>query len=93
MRRLYGLLGVVIIAWVVKPGPPLELEMRRRLLSALFAVLLCATPLVGQTYYDVPQEVKITQDRSIAWEWLMGSIFLVGCLVLAFKPARRADLR
>ncbi len=67
--------------------------MRRRLLNALFGVLLSATPLMAQTY-DIPQETNPkTEDRPIGYNWLIGSIFLVGCLVVAFKPAKRANLR
>ncbi len=67
--------------------------MRRRLRNALFAVLLSATPLMAQSY-DVPVDngPKV-EDRSVAKEWLIGAIFLVGCLVVAFKPAKRANLR
>ena len=66
--------------------------MRRRLLNVLFGVLLSATPLSAQTY-DIPPEPETKAgERSVAWEWLIGSIFLVGCLVVAFKPAKRANL-
>lgn len=65
--------------------------MRRRLLNALFAVLVSAMPLSAQTYEaSGPPEIK---EKSVAKEWLIGSIFLVGCLVVAFKPAKRANLR
>ena len=67
--------------------------MRRCLLNILFGVLLSATPLSAQTY-DIPTEVETKADERSVWkEWLIGSIFLVGCLVVAFKPAKRADLR
>ncbi len=67
--------------------------MRRRLRNALFALLLSATPLLAQSY-DVPTESgPKVEDRSVAKEWLIGAIFLVGCLVVAFKPAKRANLR
>jgi hypothetical protein len=67
--------------------------MRRRLLNTCFAVLLCALPLSAQTY-DIPQEADTKATERTVWhEWLIGSIFLVGCLVVAFKPAKRANLR
>jgi hypothetical protein len=65
--------------------------MRRSLLNTLFAVLLSAMPLMGQSYtVDGPPEIK---ERSVAKEWAIGAVFLVGCLVVAFKPAKRANLR
>lgn len=69
--------------------------MRRRLLETLFGLLLLATPLSAQAQtYDIPSEVETrAEERSVWKEWLIGSIFLVGCLVVAFKPAKRADLR
>jgi hypothetical protein len=68
--------------------------MRRRLLSILFAVLLSATPpLIAQSYDVPPDNTPKAEDRSVAKEWLIGAIFLVGCLVVAFKPAKRANLR
>ena len=67
--------------------------MRRRLLNMLFAVLLSATPLMAQSYELVETATSSKDERSVAKEWLIGSIFLVGCLVVAFKPAKRANLR
>jgi hypothetical protein len=67
--------------------------MRRRLLNILLGVMLLAAPLSAQTY-EIPQEPEIKPEARSVWqEWLIGSIFLVGCLVVAFKPAKRADLR
>ena len=67
--------------------------MHRRLINILVTVLLSATPLMAQAY-DVTQEAESkSADRSVWHEWLIGSIFLVGCLVVAFKPAKRANLR
>jgi hypothetical protein len=70
--------------------------MRRRLLNILFAFFLCATPLPTQVtaqVYDLPQETEPKPTERSTWrEWLIGSIFLVGCLVVAFKPAKRVNL-
>jgi hypothetical protein len=67
--------------------------MRRRLLNALTALLLSATPLFAQTYDLQDTTGNKAAEKSVAKEWLIGSIFLVGCLVVAFKPAKRANLR
>lgn len=66
--------------------------MRRCLLNLILGVLLFATTLSAQTI-DISTEADLKSDRSVWMEWLIGSIFLVGCLVVAFKPAKRADLR
>ena len=67
--------------------------MRRRLLNILLTVLLCATPLSAQSY-EIPSELNTkAEERSVWHEWLIGSIFLVGCLVVAFKPSKRSNLR
>lgn len=65
--------------------------MRRRLIEILLAALFSATPLMAQSYEAADSKANL--DKSVAKEWLIGSIFLVGCLVVAFKPAKRANLR
>lgn len=66
--------------------------MRRRLLQTLMGLFLFATPLFAQTY-ELPEGKATPPDKSVAKEWLIGSVFLIGCLVVAFKPAKRANLR
>lgn len=65
--------------------------MGRRLLNAFFTVLVSATPLLAQTY-DAG-DFRAAGEQSAAYQWGIGSAFLVGCLVVAFKPARRVNLR
>lgn len=31
-------------------------------------------------------------ERSTAFQWLMVAVFLIACLVVAFKPAKRSKL-
>jgi hypothetical protein len=63
----------------------------RRLMDGLLGVLLWAGPLLAQTY-DEPAPQSMT-EKSAATEWLITGAFLVGCLVVAFKPAKRSNLK
>ncbi len=69
--------------------------MHRRLLAVLLSLMLSAPPLIAQSYEvgDAYSGLKAAPEKSVAKEWLIGSVFLVGCLVVAFKPAKRANLR
>jgi len=54
---------------------------------------LLAVPVLAQgTLYDVATPPKLA-EQSLLWEWLFGLTFLVGCLVVAFKPAKRSNLK
>ncbi|GMV97362.1 MAG: hypothetical protein AMXMBFR83_17200 [Phycisphaerae bacterium] len=65
--------------------------MRRWLIHLMMGLLLSVAPVAGQTY-EV-QDAPTPKEKSVAKEWLIGTVFLIGCLVVAFKPARRANLR
>lgn len=65
--------------------------MRRRLLNILLGLLLSATPLAAQSY-QAPEPSK-PKEKSVAKEWGIATVFIIGCLVVAFKPAKRANLR
>jgi hypothetical protein len=53
--------------------------------------LMSALPAVAQTYErDVK---KLSGDQSVMYQWLIGTVFLIGSLVVAFKPAKRSNLR
>lgn len=57
-------------------------------LTGLLLVLgpaLAQGPSEGPTYNFKPRTTMI--------EWLIGTIFLVGCLVVAFKPSKRSNLK
>ena len=55
-------------------------------------VLAQAAPVLAQTY-EQPETKVVTGDTSLLWPWLYGLTFLIGCLVVAFKPAKRANLQ
>jgi hypothetical protein len=55
-------------------------------------VLATAAPLIAQTY-ELPAPKTSSTEPSMLWPWLFGLAFLVGCLVVAFKPAKRANLQ
>ena len=65
--------------------------MLARLTGVLSGVLLWAGSVIAQQEYEAPQ-LK-TRDGSTALTWAIGAVFLLGCLVVAFKPAKRSDLR
>ncbi len=51
-----------------------------------------AAVATAQQAYDLPS-AGTPEEASIAIEWLIGGTFVVGCLVVAFKPAKRSNLR
>jgi hypothetical protein len=65
-----------------------------RVIIRIFAplgLLVWAPSLWAQTYTEpVP---PMLPEEGTAIQWLMVAIFLVACLVVAFKPAKRANLR
>jgi len=61
-------------------------------IKALCGMLLSAGPALGQQAYEATQP-RAAQEQSVMLEWGIGAIFLVGCLVVAFKPAKRSNLR
>ena len=63
-----------------------------RVRSFVAGVLMAARPLMAQTY-DLPAPKTSSTEPSMLWPWLFGLAFLVGCLVVAFKPAKRANLQ
>jgi hypothetical protein len=54
-------------------------------------LLMWVGPLLAQTYDE--QAAPALNDRSTTMEWLIAAGFLVGCLGVAFKPAKRANLK
>jgi hypothetical protein len=65
--------------------------MYRLFSIACLAMGIAVLPALGQTY-EVPPPQMIT-EQSMLWEWLFGLTFLVGCLVVGFKPAKRSNLQ
>jgi len=66
--------------------------MLGRLMGFLAGVMLWAGPAMAQQVYLAPDMKKIKEESGIV-EWGIGAIFLVGCMVVAFKPAKRSNLR
>ncbi len=72
----------------------LEFEMIKKWLLALGIVLWTSTCVWAQQYeLPKPQTAdNLTQDSTIV-SWVIGVVFLIGCLVVAFKPTKRVNLR
>ncbi|UCD28837.1 MAG: hypothetical protein JSV03_17465 [Planctomycetota bacterium] len=64
--------------------------MLRHMIWVLWCWLLLAMPAMAQSYEEIKQ--KVLEKESSAIEWLIAGIFLVGCMVVAFKPAKRSNL-
>ncbi len=61
------------------------------LVAASFSALWTAAALAQEVTIDAPSVVS-SSDRSTAIEWLITGVFLVCCLVVGFKPAKRSKL-
>jgi hypothetical protein len=57
----------------------------------MVGVLMMATHAVAQEVTYEGSKPLVT-DKSTAMQWLITAVFLVGCLVVAFKPAKRSKL-
>ena len=66
--------------------------MFARLLACLTGLLLSAGTALAQQEYET-LSFKVQEERSTALAWGIGTIFVIGCLVVAFKPAKRSNLR
>lgn len=66
------------------------MKLRHRFLG-LVCLLSLALPAWAQTY--VQPTPKVSAEKGTAIEWLITGVFLVGCLVVAFKPAKRAGMK
>jgi hypothetical protein len=58
-----------------------------------FVVLLLLQSVTWAQSYEAPALKIYTPDQSMLMPWLYGLAFLIGCLVVAFKPAKRANLQ
>jgi len=65
--------------------------MIRKTLYLLTVLLLSVAPALGQKPYEAPK--YNTKEKSAIVEWGIGAAFLVGCLVVAFKPSKRSNLK
>ncbi len=65
--------------------------MIRKALCFLTVLFLFVAPALGQKPYTAP--AYPTKERSALIEWGIGAAFMVGCLVVAFKPSKRSNLK
>ena len=65
--------------------------MLARLTGLLVGLLLSAESVFAQQTYEA--EPLKTKEASTTMAWVIGAVFLLGCLVVAFKPAKRSNLR
>ena len=65
--------------------------MIRKTLYLVMGLLLTAGPVLAQKPYTPPNYSN--KERSALLEWGIGAAFLVGCLVVAFKPSKRSNLK
>ena len=65
--------------------------MAGRALMVLTSLVLTAPPALAQSRELVSR--KSGAEESVMIEWLIGAVFLIGCLVVAFKPAKRSNLQ
>ena len=63
----------------------------RQVVSWLGGILMLGAPVLAQTY-EQAEPASMSETGSTV-EWLIAAAFLVACLVVAFKPAKRSNLR
>ncbi len=68
-----------------------ELNVRGLILTCV-ALLMAPYAALAQVQYPVPEMTTVARE-SIWLEWVIAAVFLVGCLMLAFKPAKRSNLQ
>lgn len=68
--------------------------MLKRWLISGTILMMTAMNSLGQEY-DLPKPRSAEQltEESTVLAWGIGVVFVIGCLVVAFKPAKRANLR
>ena len=64
--------------------------MSKRLSAAIYGFLLTVQPVWAQVY--AKPQAKSPGSDSTWLEWLIGSVFMIGCLFVAFKSSKRATL-
>jgi len=56
-------------------------------------ILATAAQLLAQGETFQPDKFEMKEGFSTMIEWAIGAVFVVGCLVIAFKPAKRANIK
>ena len=65
--------------------------MLRHIIWGICVFFSSVAMVLAQSYQEV--DPVILEKKSTAMEWLMAGIFLIGCMVVAFKPAKRSNLK
>jgi len=65
--------------------------MLARLMGVIGGVILSAGEVLAQSEQQVPPLKSKEEPTLVAW--VIGAVFLVATLVVAFKPAKRSNLR
>lgn len=60
---------------------------------AIISLTMLCNPLILFAQETYPEPKIAPTPPTVMLEWLIGAIFLVACLVVAFKPAKRSNLR
>jgi hypothetical protein len=69
----------------------LETAMRLNMLNYAAAAMGIAAPALGQLTYEYAPPSTLPKEST--WvEWLIGAIFILGCMVVAFKGTKRSKL-
>ncbi len=64
----------------------------RRMFALACGLLVPVLPAWAQITYE-PSTIKTAAEQSLMYEWICGTVFLLGCMVVAFKPSKRSNLR
>jgi hypothetical protein len=67
------------------------LSMIRAFRCLWYPLVLSSSTAMGQMSYPQPTPYTVTKE-SMWMEWVIAAVFVVGCLVVAFKPAKRSNL-
>jgi hypothetical protein len=62
-----------------------------RIHEILTALILTATPALAQVSYETDSLKTRTESTTAAW--IIGAVFLIGTLIVAFKPSKRSNLQ
>lgn len=63
----------------------------RTIASTLGALLVPAVASAEDAFEKLP--LKSQQEPSTLVPWAIAAVFIIGCLVVAFKPSKRSNLR
>ena len=67
--------------------------MFARMMGVVGGVLLSAGVALAQQQGEYPVPAPLAREESTTMAWVFGAVFVVGTLVVAFKPAQRSNLQ